>query len=555
VAFAPGIVFLGMHHPDLTIPLIALYAETHFRFFSWMPSLVYRRLPEVIFDMPRRLAPGCDLPILLLVNDVHRFPVEIGTVTIALSQRPDAPEVLVFDNMAAQEILHPLAARQRAFLFTVPHTMLRQHEAFVNAKVELRRNGRAVVVLNDNLPGSSKTGLHCVVARESRPGSAWCSYGDLHVHSQYSQSHVEFGPPVRAIQTMARAHGVDFVALTDHSYDLSCRMDNYLAVDAGESQRWVSAKAEVRASSRSVPTMLMGEEVSCLNARGQVVHLCGVGMSEFIAGSRDGARRNAVNDNMLTIPEVVEAIHKQGGTTLAAHPGAGCGIMQRLFLHRGTWSDTDASAGVDALQAANGYFSRSWDRGKLLWIRALLRGKRIGLAAGTDSHGDFNRYRYLSTPFVSIAELERMYFCGVLTGVYGKPRLQQEIIAAIRNGRTFVTDGPFVTLSASRDPADSVIGTGDVRPEVKSLFVVAASSCEFGPIRSMQVIRGRVGAVEEEMVWHQSSADGDTLEQVQECAVSPTWAPGYLRAVVRCEDRAGIVRQAYTSPCYLSSAE
>ena len=55
----------------------------------------------------------------------------------------------------------------------------------------------------------------------------------MHVHSQYSQSHVEFGPPLKVIDEMANACGLDFTAVTDHSYDLSCAMDDYLTVVHG----------------------------------------------------------------------------------------------------------------------------------------------------------------------------------------------------------------------------------------------------------------------------------------------------------------------------------
>ena len=32
----------------LPVPLMLLYAETHFRFFRFFPSLIYRREPDVI---------------------------------------------------------------------------------------------------------------------------------------------------------------------------------------------------------------------------------------------------------------------------------------------------------------------------------------------------------------------------------------------------------------------------------------------------------------------------------------------------------------------------
>ena len=69
----------------LTLLPILGYAETHYR-FTGLPSLIYRRQPEIIFDLPRRLQPGADLPVVLLIKDADRFPVSVHTITANLKQ-------------------------------------------------------------------------------------------------------------------------------------------------------------------------------------------------------------------------------------------------------------------------------------------------------------------------------------------------------------------------------------------------------------------------------------------------------------------------------------
>jgi hypothetical protein len=119
---------------------IALYAETHFRFGGWTPSALFRREPEIIFDSPRRLRQGRDLPVALLINDTHLYPVAMVSVSIAVS-RADAvndgakPMLFEFDRARIQEsvIGHPLKNQMHAYILTIPREELPSGEIFVNA--------------------------------------------------------------------------------------------------------------------------------------------------------------------------------------------------------------------------------------------------------------------------------------------------------------------------------------------------------------------------------------------------------------------------------------
>ena len=94
--------------PATTIPFLAAYAETHFRFFPLFPSVLYKREPEIVFDLPRRLNPGEDLPISLLTNDIHRFPIEPDIVSVTISERSHKPLLFKFNDLQQFEIDHPL---------------------------------------------------------------------------------------------------------------------------------------------------------------------------------------------------------------------------------------------------------------------------------------------------------------------------------------------------------------------------------------------------------------------------------------------------------------
>jgi len=523
----------------------ALYAETHFRFFRFFPSLLHRPWPEVIFDMPRRISPHEDLCVALIVNDLASYPADISDVKIAVGSSGVPPVLFSFSNPADREIRHPLSANSRSFVFSIPREKIGPGGHFVNATAVVSRKGKSEKVLNDNLPGSTKAPLSCFVSDEPFPGSGRCVYGDLHVHSHYSQSHVEFGPPVEVIARVARAAGIDFVAITDHSYDLACTPGDYLRMDP-DVQRWGLLQSEI-AGQPANPVILSGEEISCANARDRIVHLLGIGTSSFIPGSRDGARRGALHSQTLSASAAVKEIHRQGGIALAAHPGNRFGRLQRIVFRRGGWDPPDLSNGIDAVQAVNSGFGVSWERARRMWVRELLRGRRLSLVAGNDAHGDFNRYRCIRTPFVSMYESSGRYFSHVKTGIYGKRTNATEIIEGLRSGATFVTNGPFLSL---RNPDSPIIGRQSVRMGDLPMHVIVESTPEFGSVVRLRVIYGRVGNEHERIILGKSFSGTDGYSISESIAADDLHGQGYIRADAVCRKQDGSLTEAFTSPCY-----
>jgi len=437
----------------ISLPFLALYAETHFRFFRYFPSYLYARRPEIIFDAPRRLDPGQDLPVVLIVNDCRRFPVELADCAIAISRPRSPTRRFDFEDLRRFEIAHPLQKSLRAFVFLLPRSALSTGAINITCAVTAIAGRRRAIVVNDNLRTTAKKPFTCYVSDEWLPGSRLCSYGDLHMHSHYSQSHVEFGPPLAIIGRVASASGLSFAAITDHSYDLACRMDDYLAADPNH-ERWQSFVEELSALDRSPPLLIPGEEISCLNEKNKVVHLCGINLRDYLPGTLDGARRGRRKDPQPSLTGTIRAIHDQGGLAFAAHPGIRPRFLQRLLLYRGAWSNKDLENRLDAMQIFNNGFSPSFHEGKMMWLAMLRQGRRVPLMAGNDAHGDFNRFRALTIPFLAISENYGRYMGLGRTGIYGQPTSKDAIIAGIKNGATFLTTGPYAEIGfLSRQPA------------------------------------------------------------------------------------------------------
>jgi Predicted metal-dependent phosphoesterases (PHP family) len=534
------------HH--LLLPIL-LYPEIHFRIFRLFPSLLYRKYPEVVFDMPRRLGPGNDLPIVLILNDVKQFPVDVVSVQITLSHKSTPPRLFDFDDLQKHAVDHPFSFQSTVFVFTIPRKELDEGLYFVNCIARIKKGRRLATVINDNLFMTSKLPFSCHVSDVPLPGDELCSYGDLHVHSNYSQSHVEFGPPISVINLFSKCYGNDFVAITDHSYDLACEMENYLKIDNGIS-RWKSIKYET--SKRDLnKTLLLGEEISCANSKKKTVHLCGIGIKDFIPGSSDGARRNANKTKTLTLEKAIESVHEQGGIAYAAHPGSKMGFMQRIFLKRGTWNQQDFNCKLDGIQAVNNGFGSSWNRAKKLWINELLKGHKLPLLGGNDSHGDFNRYRYLSIPFISIQETFTRYFAWIKTGVYKKVSMEKELIDSIKNGATFVSSGPFLGMSKNKSLQDNLICNNDNELNGETITIILKSTFEFGLPYCVKLFYGKINTLRE-IVFFSKYLKAPEFDAFIEVSISQLKGKGYLRAEAEFKTPDGIINYSATSPCYFN---
>jgi hypothetical protein len=310
-------------------------------------------------------------------------------------------------------------------------------------------------------------------------------------------------------------------------------------------------------NSAGAAILIPGEEVSVLNSKNKVVHLCGLGLSEYIPGSLDGARKSAYHKKQLGIDEAASEIERQGGISFAAHPGAKAGVFQRIFLRRGVWGEDDFCDKLGGVQAANSGFLDSWRRGKALWVSALQKGRRIPLLAGSDAHGDFNRYRAIGVPFLQVREGPERYMGFARTGVYGQRASVGEIMDGIRDAATFATNGPFAAICDGGRPEASLIGSKTVT-DAANLLARACSTKEFGALEAIKVIMGRPDA---------RSAAGTAGETV---VINEKLPPGaydaavpipagrlpekcYLRVEARGRTPRGMAAEAATSACFIGA--
>ncbi|MBD3234153.1 MAG: hypothetical protein GF315_10570 [candidate division Zixibacteria bacterium] len=470
-----------------------------------MPSLYYKREPEVIFDTPRRLEPGFPLNIVLIVKDADKFPVTINRINAKIRQVDDSKFVpLSVNPMKISEYLF-----HRVFPIEESELPYGDFEIVVDADITV--NGKNKTVTNDNHQGTSHDAFKIYRAEQPLPKSEGWYAGDIHIHSDATDDFVEFGAPVELYAGLARAIGLDWIAINDHSYDIDDEPGKYYAPDP-ELKRWQKLTESIKKlKANRECIVIQGEEISCGNKYNRNVHILGLNINKFIPGFGDSAESWLHNSPTSAIPEITDEILRQNGLPVAAHPGEEPLFLEKLLLNRGPWTYQDFRGNnLHHLQILNGRRSDSFYAGIEIWKRLLLDGRRKFIVAGSDAHGNLNRTRQIRLPFISFNETDQQIFgCSRTLVFLGKTHLSVvSVLQAITRGNCVISDGPFIDFHFKNDQGDFKL-TGDTVGYLSESnwepSLVLKSSPEFGKLRKVIVYFGDLSIKEEHILIENSN--------------------------------------------------
>lgn len=505
---------------------LLLYPEIHY-VFKYFPFSRYRRKePEMLTDAPYRIEPGRQLPVMLLVKDAHRFPIRIHAVSIKASSA--ANSVLVTQTLS-ETIAVPLWSKT---FFVMPPAGADDSFIDIDTTIDYSIGGQRLRAINHNLPQLSQRPLQTYMARDPLPALPGWAYGDLHYHSSYTCDQVEFGAPLQDTAHAAHALGLRFFAVTDHSYDLDDREDDFLVHDP-DLQKWKSLQEEIRRhnESRSDVLILPGEEVTCANAEGRNIHCLVLNSSRYLPGSGDSAERWFRTDSELSLTEIVDRADPHA-LVIASHPKEPVPTLERLLIRRGSWSHEDCrTTGLAGLQVLNGAVNEAFFSGLEQWRQQLADGERVYIYAGNDAHGNFNRYRQISTPMWNIIERDGyQQFGWAKTCVQTKELSVDSVVAALRQGHCFITTGPFLNMDVI-DENNHRFGLGESCKDTPFLIQIESRSTdEFGKLTDLAIYYGGLSHKEVRLVDHRL----DTTLLSFSFPVRPLRG-GYLRAEVKTE--------------------
>ncbi|HOT96039.1 MAG TPA: CehA/McbA family metallohydrolase [bacterium] len=537
----------SLDHP-LTNTLIAgflLYVETHYR-IGRLPSRYFRRRAEILFDLPHRIAPGRTLPLLLMIKDADRYPVELLEIQTAITM---GAKTLVNETIAlgGEKVHQPLWWR------TFPLTLPAVHGALqVTPLLICRQGGRLHRVQVDNYPTLRHAPLKVWHDDGDLPGiGRWC-FGDLHYHSHLTSDQVEFGAPPEAAAAAATAMGLEFFAVTDHSYDLDDGWDDYLHADATLGKwHWLLEFTREWNEAGQLPVILAGEELSAGNCRGRNVHFLLLNEPDFYPGWGDSAEHWLRCRPQWRISEVLERL-RETSLAFAGHAASRPPRLQRLFLGRDHWRAPDYEhPRLDGVQMWNSLHDASLERGLAVWRHLLLSGRRAVLVGGNDAHGDWGRWRQIAFPHLTLKEKEEHLFGQVRTGVARPPgRLTpSSLLEALRAGRCLVTSGPAAWLELTA-AGGTVMEIGDTCTAPPLRWSIGAESAPaFGPLESVTLCIGDLRQKKETRRSLTKATAGSWVFHMEEAAPALP-ARGYLRLEVSSRRDATVYR-CFTNPLIL----
>ncbi|MBN1949212.1 MAG: CehA/McbA family metallohydrolase [Candidatus Cloacimonetes bacterium] len=483
----------------MLIPLLISYAEIHYR-FRYLRPLYYRKIPEILADLPWRLDParGSVLPVLILIKDAHLFPVKLKSIEAVISSR---------EGISKQNFPVELELNSRYFS-RILEVGLQNLEPDQNLNIDIfitiEQKGRLKTFRNDSYP-LGKHSFRCYFGKEGLPYPPGWYAGEPHYHSNLTEDQVEFGADLAATRTMARALGLSWLFVTDHSYDLDDAIGDFTSNDANL-PKWQSLWAQAAELQSQDFSIIPGEEVSIGNGRNRNVHLLVINNPEFIPGAGDSAEKWFRNSPELKIDDLPSRISDQA-LLVAAHPAEKVPLLQRLTLRRGYWKKEDLlNSNIKFLQLINSNDPAAVTESLNYWKKLLLAGHKFLIVAGNDAHGNFNISRQIRRPFLQLYNSEKQIFGRFHTVFKYKSNLPVE---GFKHGCLICSNGPFLEFWLEQN--GNRIDMGRIAGPTTAVFCYrAASSGEFGSITSIVLFRGIIAAGKEEKL--QMPASGQEIK-------------------------------------------
>lgn len=523
--------------------LFFLYAEIHYK-FKGIYSRYFKNEPEIIADAPGRLNPGQKLPIIISVKDAHRYPVTIDGITIHLTHNEN-------HHSAFFPIQESIQAPFWSRTITIEPKADMAGSVLVDVEIQCVTLKGKQRYRNDNYRLSGHAPLTVFLAQQKLPAEPDWHFGDLHLHSNYTNDQVEFGASLPDTITAAKAIGLEFIAVTDHSYDLDDHLDNYLK-NHPDLPKWKALQKEVASLNRvnSNFAVIPGEEVSCGNGHRRNIHFLILNSPDFYEGSGDSAERWFQTRPQLSARNILDRLPPQA-LAFAAHPEVMPPLIQRLLIHRGRWLDGDyRHPRLNGMQILNGLWDRWFENGRQKWIERLLQGQRMIIIAGNDAHGNFNRFRQIGFPFFSLVEHEDQVLGKCRTGLLISELITLEsVLDALGRGRAIVTDGPFAAMRLGNGSQLATVGDQIAGP-VKHLEITAVSTAEFGALAEIKVLCGDLKNNREYVFFHHRPVSLN-FEFRTRLNQLPEISSGYLR--LEASSRAGQrIHHCLTNPIWIT---
>lgn len=511
----------------------AAYSELHMQ-----KNMYPKKEPDILADTITRTSQTGPLPVFLAIRHSNLFPVELVKAVITAEFEGGAPAITKTVEYGVR--LNRLMWSDVQYA-DIPADY--RGAAAVNVDFYVKfRDGKEKTIRNNNARHAERAPMRVLVGAPPLPRFDNWRYGDTHFHTLFSENAAEFAAPPAVSADMAERFGLDWIAFTDHSFDLDDKEGDSETNDPAL-PRWNRYKKEVAEAAAAHPrvTLIPGVELSCGNSKGQNVHMLIYNPHKFYVGNGDGYERETTTPD-LPCADVTAGLARFEAA-FAAHPITELTSVEMYVINRGNWGDDDARAkGLSGLEAWNGT-PGPLPGGMDMWRRALLSGQRSYLVGGTDAHGDFS------------LELggwpEHLVFGQIRTAVYvdGAPTLEN-IISALKEGRAVATSGPLAAVELTNTAVKTAAIGGDLSGGPFVATVRARSTSEFGPVSEIRVIVGDLdNKTETVTATYPGKYAADPINMEETVKLPANVKRGYVR--VEASSKAGeLTFLAFTNPIW-----
>lgn len=528
------------------LPLAALYAETHYRFRHFPFSLYYRQQPEIIFDAPLRLEPNQVLPIFLMIKDANKFPITVRSISITVS---NGKKNIVKKLSLNENLNTPLWTQ----IIDIDVSEFPSGILTVDCILDINSNNKSVRVYNDNHVGLTHKPFSVLKADDPLPMLPGWYAGELHCHTSFGEDQIEFGAPLEFYQRASEAMGLSWVALTDHAYNLDDLPNNYLINDPKQA-KWKMFLSEVERANLENPNVVLlpGEELTCRSSTGKNIHLLLVGQHNFLIGTGDDAQNWYNTRSEHSVSDAIRNIDPEA-VAIAAHPLTPISFLEKILLNRNVWTNNDLNEhGLRGWQIWNGQLDRGFHTGLDLWKKNLNKGHKTLIFAGNDAHGNFNRYRQIRLPMISMRENYHHLFAKVTTRIKtGTEIYQESIINALKNGSCSLSNGPTLDLKVATNSRTAEIGEEVFAENNNEIQVEYLTTPEFGKIKELNLYGG--GEDKEILLIKYSSSSDPNLPNWRGKLARPLLGKRYIRAELITEHKTGRLYHSFTNPIWLKN--
>lgn len=451
--------------------------------------------------------------------------------------------------------------------------------------------------------------------------------GDLHYHSSFTDNPAERGHPLAVTKQAALHAGLRWIVLADHSTDLNpARYDEELQeLRKYRDGRFLFVRGEEVTAASGKESLLTTIHLVAVPSPDDpekgFPETAGAPGAVIMTG--DGSPGAPA----LPLKDALRRIASAGGFAYAAHPFDPISPI----LRGGSWDPgadflsqdgSQLQTGLVGLEPWNRATSKTADEARdplcirrdadpstcfqadmgadqyarlekaigMGWKPMLVKSLpsqasasspnfKMFLAAGSDAHGDFNyeatmdAVDFLSKPSRGVSGYAEDNALGKLSTVVYSPAGMGErgenVLAALRDGRSVLSNGPLLIAGFDRDNDGVLDGSGDVGigqeissslHELPPLSLAWASSKEFGTLVSLRLFVGspsgespfeEIAIPPEKSLASEGLFPLDLRKSLEK--FGPSWT--YVRLEARTRNGAGEEFRCYTNPIWVRTIE